>query len=223
MSDSSDLFTVVDQYIDELFAPQDDVLKSALLRATQAGLPEIHVSPGQGKLIYLLAKMVGAKRSLEIGTLGGYSAIWLARALPADGVLITLEAEKKHAQVAIENLAEAGFGKRVEVVVGSALETLPQVIGRCAEPFDFVFLDADKVSYPTYFRHIMQRVRSGTLILADNVIRRGTVLAPHHSDPSAGGARVLNAMLAADDRLEAIVLQQVGVKGHDGLAIARVK
>jgi predicted O-methyltransferase YrrM len=223
MPDAPDLFSIVDHYIDELFAPADDVLKDVLRQARDAALPEIQVSAGQGKFIYLLAKLIGAKRILEIGTLAGYSTIWLARALPRDGKLITLEAEPKHAAVAIRNISNAGVSDQVEVVVGSALDTLPNVIERAREPFDLVFLDADKVNYGTYFRQIMQRVRSGSLILVDNVIRNGTILAPSHLDPSAQAARDVNAMLAADNRLEAIVLQQVGVKGHDGLAIARVK
>ncbi|HSZ56540.1 MAG TPA: O-methyltransferase [Tepidisphaeraceae bacterium] len=220
---SPDLFSIIDHYIDDLFVPEDDVLKSVLRRARTAGLPEIQVSRGQGKFIYLLAKMIGATHLLEIGTLGGYSTIWLARALPEAGRIITLEAEEQHARIAVENIADAGFAKQVQVVVGSAVKTLPQIISRTNEPFDFIFLDADKVSYPTYFTLIMQRVRQGTLILADNVIRKGTVLVPRHDDPSAEAARAFNALIAADQRLEAIVLQQVGVKGHDGLAIARVK
>jgi predicted O-methyltransferase YrrM len=155
--------------------------------------------------------------------LGGYSTIWLARALPEDGLLVTLEIEKKHADVAASNLARAGLLKKVEIVVGPALDTLAKAADQHKAPFDFVFLDADKVNYPNYFPHIMRMVRPGALILADNVIRKGTVLAPKPDDPSAGGAHAFNAMIAADPRLEAVILQQVGIKGHDGLAIARVK
>jgi predicted O-methyltransferase YrrM len=220
--ETPNIFTILDRYIDDLFAPEDEALKAARREARKADLPEIQVSPGQGKFIYLLAKIVGARRILELGTLGGYSAIWLARALPEDGLLVTLELENKYAQVATSNLARAGLKNRVEIIVGPALETLPKVVDRKA-PFDLVFLDADKVNYPNYFPLIMQTVRRGTLILADNVIRKGTVLNPNHDDPSAGAARAFNAMIAADPRLEAVVLQQVGIKGHDGLAIARVK
>jgi predicted O-methyltransferase YrrM len=219
----ADLFSTIDRYIDDLFAPEDEALKAALAASRAAGLPQIQVSAGQGKLLYLLAKLASAHRILELGTLGGYSTIWMARALPADGRLVTLEYEPTHAQVAAANLARAGLADKVEIVVGSALETLPGVIDRADRPFDLVFLDADKVNYPNYFPHIMRGVRSGALILADNVIRAGTVLAPTPDDPSAGAARAFNAMVAADQRLEAIVLQQVGVKGHDGLAIARIK
>jgi predicted O-methyltransferase YrrM len=220
--DTPNIFTILDRYIDDLFAPEDEVLTAALKEARKAGLPEIQVSAGQGKFVYLLAKVVGARRILEIGTLGGYSTIWLARALPEDGLLVTLEIEDKYAEVAGSNLARAGLLNKVEIVVGPALDTLPKVADRQA-PFDLVFLDADKVNYPNYFPHIMRSVRQGALILADNVIRKGTVLDPKPDDPSAGAARAFNAMIASDPRLEAVVLQQVGIKGHDGLAIARVK
>jgi predicted O-methyltransferase YrrM len=223
MLETPNIFIIIDRYIDELFAPGDEVLTAALKEARKAGLPEIQVSAGQGKFIYLLAKIVGARRILEIGTLGGYSAIWLARALPESGQLVTLETDEKYAAVAASNLARAGLSNKVEIVVGAALDTLPKVADRYKGAFDFVFLDADKINYVNYFTHVMRSVRPGALILADNVIRRGTVLAPPDDDPSAGAARAFNAMIAADQRLEAVILQQVGIKGHDGLAIARVK
>ena len=218
-----DLFGIVDLYIDALFAPEDAVLKGALTNARAAGLPEIQVSPGQGKLIYLIAKLVGARRVLELGTLAGYSTIWLARALAEDGRLVTLEADPAHAAVARRNFEAAGLADRIELVLGPAADSLPGVIAAADGTFDLVFLDADKVNYPLYLGLIMRAVRPGSVILADNVIRAGTVLAPRDDDPSAGAARTFNALIAADPRLEAIVLQQVGVKGHDGLAIARVK
>jgi predicted O-methyltransferase YrrM len=217
------LFETVDAYIDGLFAAEDEALTAALAKARAAGLPQIQVSPGQGKLIYLLAKLVGARRILEIGALAGYSTIWLARALPVGGRLVTLEAEPKHADIAIANIAHAGLSDRVSVVVGPARDTLPGVMAAEAEPFDLVFIDADKVSYPVYLDLVMQKVRSGSLILADNVVRAGAVLAPQPHDPSAAAVRAFNQWIADDPRLEAIVLQQVGVKGHDGLAIARVR
>ncbi len=223
MADGPDLFSVLDRYIDDLLVAEGEALTGCVREARKAGLPEMQVSAGQGKLLYLLAKMVGARRILEIGTLGGYSAIWLARALPDDGRLVTLEAQARFAEVAAANLARAGLSGRVEVVAGSAVDTLPGVVDRADAPFDLVFLDADKVNYGAYFAEVMRKVRSGSLILADNVIRKGTILAPRDDDPSAGAARTFNAMIAADQRLEAIVLQQVGVKGHDGLAIARVR
>jgi len=219
----NDLFVTIDRYIDGLFAPEDEPLKAALAEARAEGLPPIQVSPGQGKLLYLLAKLVGARRILEVGTLGGYSTIGLARALPADGFMVTLELDPAHARVAAKSLHRARLLEQVELIVGPALESLPTLVARGAGPFDVVFLDADKVNYPNYYVSIMQMVRPGSLILADNVIRAGTVLDPQDDDPSAGAARDFNAMIAADERLEAIVLQQVGIKGHDGLAIARVK
>jgi predicted O-methyltransferase YrrM len=218
-----DLFVAFDRYIDALFAREDEPLQAALAEARAEGLPQIQVSPGQGKLLYLLAKLVGARRILEVGTLGGYSTIWLARALPGDGFLVTLELDPAHARVAAKSLHRAGLLEQVELIVGPALETLPTLVARGEGPFDVVFLDADKVNYPSYYSSIMRMVRSGSLILADNVIRAGTVLDPRDDDPSAGAARAFNAMIAADEQLEAIVLQQVGIKGHDGLAIARVR
>jgi predicted O-methyltransferase YrrM len=220
---ADDLFNRVDRYIDALFIADDPPLTSALEASRAAGLPDIQVSAGQGKFLYLLAKMTGARRILELGTLGGYSTIWLARALPPDGALVTLEYEPRHAAVARGNLARAGVADKVEVVVGPALSTLPGVIERAAAPFDLVFLDADKVNYSNYLRLIMGAVRSGSVILADNVVRGGAVAEATPGDPSAAAARDFNALLAGDDRLEAVILQQVGIKGHDGLAIARVR
>jgi len=223
MSEQSELFVTLDRYIDGLFAPEDEALAFAVEEARAEGLPPIQVSAGQGKLLYLLAKLVGARRILEVGTLGGYSAIWLARALPADGFMVTLELEPAHARVAAKSLHRARLLEQVELIVGPALESLPTLVERGVDPFDLVFLDADKVNYTNYFNSIMRMVRPGSLILADNVIRAGTILAPRDDDPSAGAARDFNAMIAADERLEAIVIQQVGIKGHDGMAIARVK
>ena len=223
MPETPDLFAIVDYYIAELFAPTDEALESALAQARTSGLPEIQVSATQGKFIYLLAKLMGARRILEIGTLGGYSTIWMARALPEDGRLVTLELEASHAEVARSNIAHAGLSGKVQIIVGPALQTLPEVCDKAAEPFDLVFIDADKENYSNYFSHAMRAVRSGSLILADNVVRNGAVLAPPHGDSAAVAARSFNALLAADQRLEAIVLQQVGVKEHDGLAMARVK
>ncbi len=217
---SSDLFVAVDRYIDDLFAPEDEGLTGALARSKAGGLPDIQVSAGQGKFLYLLAKLVGARNILELGTLGGYSTIWLARALPEGGKLVTLEYEPRHAEVARANFAAAGLADKIEVVVGAAVETLPGVIDR-AGPFDLVFVDADKNNYPNYLREIMRGVRSGSLILGDNVVRRGGVLDPK-GDANSVGAREFNALIAADPRVEAVVLQQVGIKGHDGIAVARV-
>jgi predicted O-methyltransferase YrrM len=217
-----DLFERIDAYIDKLFVPADPVLDAGVARARKAGMPEIQISAGQGKFLNLLAKMIGARRILELGTLAGYSTIWLARALPPEGRLVSLEFSPEHAKVARGNIAAAGVSERVEVIVGPALETLPKLAKRGEAPFDLVFIDADKGNYTAYLDLCVPLTRPGGLILADNVIRDGRVLAPG-SDASAIGAAAFNVALAADGRLEAIVLQQVGIKGHDGLAIARVK
>jgi predicted O-methyltransferase YrrM len=223
MADSSTLFSIIDNYIADLFVPPDRVLEEGLKRANDAGLPEIQVSATQGKFLYLLAKLVGARRILEVGTLGGFSTIWLARALPEGGRLITLELDSKHAEVAGKNIEAAGLASKVEIIVGSALETLPKVCANATEPFDVVFLDADKPGYAAYFDQVMKAVRSGSLILADNVIRQGGVLAPARDEADDIAIRAFNAMLAADSRLESVILQQVGIKGHDGIAVSRVK
>ena len=223
MFKTPDIFSIVDHYISDLYVAEDDALVGAVSAARRSGLPSIEVSPGQGKFLYLLAKIAGVRRILEIGTLGGYSTIWLARALAEDGELVTLEADPAAAAAASNAFARAGLEQTVRLVIGDATQTLPGLIAEAEDPFDLVFLDADKVNYPRYFELFMQRVSSGSLIVADNVIRAGTVLAPRPDDPSASAARTFNALVAADDRLEAIILQQVGMKGHDGLTIARVR
>lgn len=220
---SRSLYEAVDQYIQELFVPADPVLEEALRAAGEAGLPHIEVSPASGKLLYLLARLCGARRILEVGTLGGYSAIWMGRALPDDGTLVTLELDPAHAAVARENLARAGLTDRVELVVGPAADSLAHLAAEAEGAFDMVFLDADKAGYPIYLDYILRLVRPGGLILADNVVRAGAVLDPDSGGVGAVGADVFNRKLAADPRVEAVVMQQVGVKGHDGLAIARMK
>lgn len=220
MSDS--LWTAVDDYIEQLFLPDDPALTAALADSVAAGLPTIAVSPAQGKLLMILARASGARRILEIGTLGGYSAIWLARALPGGGRLVSLELEPKHAGVARANIARAGLAGRVEVRVGPAVESLAHLAAEGAEPFDFVFIDADKPGYVDYLHGAMRLSRPGTLIVADNVVRQGKVLDAAGDDSNAQGARRFNEELAAEPRLSAVVLQTVGSKGHDGLAIAVV-
>ena len=216
---ATQLFEAVDTYINSLFAADDEILSRAVERARKAGLPEIQVSSGQGKLIYLLARMIGAKRVLEIGTLGGYSTVWLGRALPKDGELISVELDAAHAAVARETVKDAGLADKVEIVEGRGLDEM-----RALEPsFDLVFLDANKDGYPAYLKQAKRLLRKGGLIVADNVVREGAVLEPSQVDPNAIGAAAFNQALASDGDLEAIVLQQVGIKGHDGLAIARVK
>jgi predicted O-methyltransferase YrrM len=219
---SSD-FAAIDRYIEDLFVPPDAALEAAVRSIAETGMPPIQVSAAQGKLLYLLARLCRAQRILEIGTLAGYSTIWLARALPADGRLVSLERNPRHAEVARGNLARAGVGARVEVIVGPALETLPLLSTRGEGPFDIVFIDADKESYSAYLEWSLRLTRSRSLIVADNVVRGGRVLSPDPPDEADRGARAFNAALAADPRVEAVVLQQVGVKGHDGMAIAVVK
>lgn len=219
MTDS--LFAEVDCYIDDLFAPTDAALEAALTKAREAGMPAIQISAGQGKLLYLLGRLIGARRILEIGTLAGYSTIWLGRALAGDGRLISLEVDPTHADVARANIAGAGLADRVDIRTGPALDSLRAIPSR--EPFDLVFIDADKGGYVDYLEEALRLTRPGGLVLGDNVIRAGKVVEGESGNPAVEGARRFNEALAAENRVEAIILQQVGVKGHDGLAIARVK
>jgi predicted O-methyltransferase YrrM len=218
---SEEIWTAVDDYITNLFGAADPVLQAALDESAAAGLPEIAVSPAQGQLLMLLAQSHGARRMLEIGTLGGYSTIWLGRALPPDGTLLTLEASPKHAEVATANVARAGLADQVEVRVGRAQETLPALIDE-TPAFDLIFIDADKESYTTYLEWALRLSRPGTLIIADNVVRGGRIVEPDSDDRNVQGARRFNAMLAADPRVSATIVQTVGSKSYDGLAIALV-
>lgn len=209
----------VDRYVEGLFAPTDDALEETLRSSEEAGLPRIQISPSGGRLLQLLAEVVGARRVLEIGTLGGYSAIWLARALPEDGALVSLELEEAHAQVARENLERAGLSDRVEVRVGDARELLAAMAEEDAEPFDFVFIDADKEGYPEYLEWSLGLSRPGSLIVADNAIRGGAVLDP--DDERARATREFNELIAGHPRLSATVLPMIRER-LDGLAVARV-
>ncbi|HZS69886.1 MAG TPA: O-methyltransferase [Burkholderiales bacterium] len=209
----------VDRYIGDTLVQPDAALSATLEASEAAGLPPISVSPAHGKLLWLLARTLQAKRILEIGTLGGYSAIWLARGLAPGGRLITLEALEKHAALARENLARAGLGDRVEVRVGPALDTLPQLAG----PFDLVFIDADKQNNPEYFRWALKLSRPGSLIVVDNVVRDGAVLDARSRDGAVQGVRQLYELMAAEPRVAATAVQTVGVKGYDGFAIALVQ
>lgn len=219
---SQDQWTAVDHYINDLFIPRDAALEGALAASAAADLPAINVSPAQGKLLHLLAKMQGARKILEIGTLGGYSTIWLARALPADGRLITLEFNPRHAQIARANLAKAGLVNVVEVRVGKAIDTLPQLVAEKAGPFDLIFIDADKPGYPDYLPWSLKLSRAGTLLIADNVVRKGEVANASTTDANVQGVRRYNELLAAEPRVAATVIQTVGSKGYDGLAISLV-
>jgi predicted O-methyltransferase YrrM len=215
-------WTAVDRYITDLFVPPDPALDAALADSAAAGLPEINVAPNQGKLLMLLAQIQGARHILEIGTLGGYSTIWLARALPPGGRLVTLEADPAHAAVAAGNIARAGLSEAIEMRVGPALETLPRLAAEGRGPFDLVFIDADKPSNPDYLAWSLKLTRRGSLIIADNVVRDGAVANPRSRDPSILGIRRFNERVAADPRLSATAIQTVGVKGYDGLALVRV-
>jgi predicted O-methyltransferase YrrM len=217
-----DQWTAVDHYLGNLLLPPDAALEAALAASSAGGLPTINVSPTQGKFLNLLARIQGAKNILEIGTLGGYSTIWLARALPPDGRLITLEYEQKHADVARANIARAGLAGLVEVRVGAAIETLPRLADERRGPFDLIFLDADKESYPQYLEWSLRLSRTGTVIIADNVIRDGAVVDPTSTDPRVQGVRRFNEMLAANSRVDATAIQTVGIKGYDGFAVVLV-
>ena len=215
-------WAAVDRYLTELLVPPDPALDGALAASADAGLPAINVSPLQGQLLHLLALARGARDILEVGTLGGYSTIWLARALAPGGRLVTLEAEPEHASIARANLARAGLNSAVELRLGRALETLPQLAAEGYGPFDLVFIDADKPSIPEYFGWALKLSRPGTLIVVDNVVRGGKVADPASDDPDVQGVRRFFERLAAEPRVRAAAVQTVGVKGHDGLALALV-
>lgn len=219
---NQETWTAVDRYITDLLEPADSVLDAALAASTAADLPPMNVSPNQGKLLHVLARIQRARTVLEIGTLGGYSTIWLARALPAGGRLITLEFDPKHADVARANIARAGLAGVVELRVGRALDTLPQLAAEGRGPFDLIFIDADKPSTADYFAWALKLSRPGSLIVVDNVVRKGTVIDAASDDPRVQGMRRFFDALAAEKRISATVIQTVGSKGHDGFALAFV-
>jgi predicted O-methyltransferase YrrM len=212
----------VDRYIEEKLIGEDAALEAALAANKAAGLPAIDVSPAQGKMLYLFARMAGARRILEIGTLGGYSTIWLARALPADGRLVTLEIDPHHAEVARGNLARADVADKVDIIVGPARQTLDRLVAEGTDPFDLVFLDADKPSNPDYLRLSLELSRPGTVLVCDNVVREGEVANAGSRDPNVQGSRGLFDALAKAPRLSATAIQTVGSKKWDGFALAVV-
>ena len=218
---SQERWTAVDNYFCDLLLPNDPVLTEALHDSDEAGLPSISVTPNQGKLLMMLAQIRGARTILEIGTLGGYSTIWLGRALPTDGRLITLEYEPKHAAVAQANIARAGLAERVEIRVGRAVDSLAQIAEEGLGPFDLIFIDADKPSNPDYFRWSLKLSRPGTLIIVDNVVRAGKVI-DADGDANVQGVRQLNDLIAAEPRVSATAIQTVGSKGYDGFALLLV-
>jgi predicted O-methyltransferase YrrM len=216
-------WTAVDEYIGESLIADDRALEAALENNRRHGLPAIDVSLAQGKLLYLFARMVGARRILEVGTLGGYSTIWLARALPADGKLVTLELERRHAEVARTNIDRAGLSALVDLRVGPARETLAKLEKTGGEPFDLVFIDADKPNNRHYLASALKMSRPGTVIVCDNVIRDGDVIDTSGHDESVVGARAAFEFIGKEKRLEGTAIQTVGAKGYDGFAIAIVK
>ena len=218
-------WTAVDRYLTDLFVGPDPALDAALRASEAAWLPPIHVSPPQGKLLHLLALATGARKILEIGTLGGYSTIWLARALPRNdpaAKLITLEFDPRHAEVARANLARAGLSDVVEIRLGRALDTLPKLQSENAGPFDLVFIDADKTGYPQYLEWSLKLSRPGTVIVADNIVRKGAVIDANSTDVNVRAVRRFNELLSKDGRLAATAMQTVGGKGYDGFVLAVV-
>jgi len=217
------LFESVDQYISQLFHDEDDCLKATEESIIQSGIPQISVSPNQGKFLHILAKLCNAKKILEMGTLGGYSTIWMARALPENGKLVTVEIDKKHADVAQQNFYRCGLAEKIEIRLGKAIDILPQLKAEGAGPFDMIFIDADKPPYTEYFKWALQLSRPGTLIIADNVIREGKVLLGEDPDEMVTGVKRFNKFLSQCNDVTATIFQTVGAKEHDGMAIAIVK
>jgi predicted O-methyltransferase YrrM len=216
------LWTAVDQYIADMLVPTDPALDAAIEDSKAAGLPAIAVTPAQGKLLHLLARLQGARRILEMGTLGGYSTIWLARALPEGGRLVTLEVNPEYAKIAQANISRAGLDSVVHLRLGAALDTLPQMAAEGAGAFDFIFIDADKKNIPQYFEFARKLSRPGSLIIVDNVVRDGRVIDAKSHDPDIQGIRRFNQMLAGAQGVCATALQTVGAKGHDGFAFVLV-
>jgi predicted O-methyltransferase YrrM len=219
---SQEQWSAVDRYIEGLFIPPDPALEGVLRASQAAGLPAIQVASNQGKMLHLFARALSARSILEIGTLGGYSTVWLARALSPGGRLISLEIDARHAEVARANLAQAGLADRVEIRIGAALESLPTLEAEGCPPFDLVFIDADKTGYPDYLEWALRLTRRGSLIIADNVVRNGAVVDGGSTDALVQAVRRFNEHLAAEPRVSATVIQTVGSKGYDGFALALV-
>jgi len=213
----------VDRYLCEALLPDDDSLGDALAASDAAGLPAIQVAPNQGRMLELLARAIGARRVLEIGTLGGYSTLWLARGLPPDGRVVTLELDAHHAEVARATFARAGLADRIELREGAALDLLPRLVAEGAGPFDLVFVDADKPNLPAYFTWALRLSRPGSLIVVDNVVREGEVVNASSQEPGVIGVRRMNELVAAEPRVSGTAIQTVGSKGYDGFALILVE
>lgn len=220
---SPELFSNVDNYISGLLANEDDALTSVTNSLSRHGLPQHSVSANQGKFLQVLMAACNAKKVLELGTLGGYSTIWLARALPADGKVITVEVDTEHGKVARQNIHNAGVAEKVDIMVGKALDILPELVHHEEGPFDFIFVDADKPPYTEYFEYALKLSRKGTIIVCDNVVREGKVLDRDSTDEKVNGVQRFNEMLGKNDKVTATILQTVGIKDYDGMAIAVVK
>lgn len=216
------LFEKVDQYIGNLFAPEDSVLQETIQSLNDASIPQISVTPTQGKFLQLMLLSCKAKRVLELGTLGAYSTIWMARAIPADGKIITVEFDPHHARVASQNIAKAGYSDKIDLRTGKAMDILNELISKGEEAFDFIFIDADKPPYTEYFELALQLSHPGTIIICDNVIREGKVLDENTTDEKVKGVQRLNQMLANNPKVTATIMQTVGAKEYDGMAIAIV-
>ena len=219
---SQERWSDVDGYTADLLVREDDALRAAAADSAASGLPQIAVTPNQGKLLHLLVRMQGARSILEVGTLGGYSTIWMARAMPPGGRLVTLELDQDYARVATANIARAGLSDRVEQRVGPAIDSLRELVGEGAGPFDFIFIDADKRSTPQYFELALDLARDGTVIVADNVVRGGALVDPASDDPGARGMREFHELLAAAPGATGTTIQTVGSKGYDGFTLALV-
>lgn len=215
-------WSLVDEYFNNILVSSDSALDKAIQDSDAAGLPKHNVAPNQGKLLQLFAQMQGARNILEIGTLGGYSTIWLARALPSGGCLITLETNPKYAEVAIKNIARANLADVVDVRIGEAIDSLPKLLEEGLAPFDLIFIDADKPNNPAYLQWSLKLSCPGTIIIGDNVVRNGEVINPDSSDPKVKGVRKFCELIASEPRLSATAIQTVGSKGYDGFAIAIV-
>jgi predicted O-methyltransferase YrrM len=217
-----EIWAAVDEYFGGLLVEEDAALKEAVETSAAAGLPPIQVSPAQGKFLHLLARMISARNVLEIGTLGAYSTIWLARALPEDGRVVTLEVNPKHAELSLRNIARAGLANKVDLRLGKALETLPQLEAEGRGPFDLIFIDANKSDMPEYFAWALKLARRGSVIVSDNVVRKGAVLDANTGDADIQGVRRFAEMAGREKRVSSTVLQNVGGKGYDGFAVSLV-